>query len=79
MAPFYLNDEEMNGLLQKFHPESAELLAAIDRRISELAIWLPGWKENRVYIIHQPHLHIPPSLWCYDAADAHLFWVEKKA
>ncbi len=79
MAPFCLNDEDMNGLLQKFHPESAELLAAIDRRISELAIWLPGWKENRVYIIHQPHLHIPPSLWCYDAADAHLFWVEKKA
>ena len=79
MAPFCLNDAEMNGLLQNFNPKSAEMLAAIDKRIAELAIWLPGWKENRVYIIHHPHLSIPPSLWCYDAADAHLFWVEKKA
>ncbi len=77
MAPFGLNDKEINDLLQRFSPESAETLAAIDRRVYELAIWLPGWKENRVYLVHHHHLQVPQSIWCYDVADAHMFWLRK--
>lgn len=76
-APFALNDEHMNTLLQRFaRVHDAETLADIDHRVYELAIWLPGWKENRVRILHQPRLVIPPSTWCYDAADAHLMWIQ---
>lgn len=75
-APFCLDSREMNTALADFKQESsAAHLARIDRIIYEQAIWLPGWKENRVYLAHQPTLCIPPSPWCYDALDAHLFWV----
>ena len=37
-----------------------------------------GWKENRVYLAHQPRLRIIPSPWCFDALDAQLFWVADK-
>lgn len=75
MAPFCLNDPVMNALLQHFDATSALTLANIDKRVYELAIWLPGWKENRVFLIHQPRVVVPQSPWCYDAADAHTFWV----
>lgn len=69
-SPFSLNDPEMNNALQRGN------LAEIDRLVYELAAWLPGWKENRVYLAHQPRLRIVPSPWYFDALDAHLFWVE---
>ena len=71
-SPFSLNDPEMNNALQRGN------LAEIDRLVYELAVWLPGWKENRVFLAHQPRLRIIPSPWCFDALDAHLFWVEDK-
>ena len=77
MSPFALNDKELSNLLNHFNPESKDCLASIDKRLYELAVWLPGWKENRVYLIHQPRLQVPQSPWCYDAADAHLFWVQE--
>jgi hypothetical protein len=51
-------------------------IARIDTLVYQLAIWLPGWKENRVYLAHHPRLKIPPSTWCFDALDAHLFCVQ---
>ncbi len=71
-SPFSLDAPEMNDALQRGN------LAEIDRLVYELAVWLPGWKENRVYLAHQPRLRIVPSPWCFDALDAHLFWVADK-
>ena len=68
-APFALDLPEMNAALARGD------IAQIDRIVYEQAIWLPGWKENRVYLVHQPRLRVPPSPWCFDALDAHLFWV----
>ena len=66
----------MNAALADYrNTPSADNLARIDHLVHEHAIWLPGWKENRVYLIHHPSLRIPASPWCYDALDAHLFWV----
>lgn len=75
-APFALDSPAMNAALEAFEhsPDKKSALARIDQLVHELAIWLPGWKENRVYLIHQKHLHVPPSPWCFDAADAHMFW-----
>lgn len=79
-APFALDSPEMNEALARFEarPDAANL-SEIDRLVHELAIWLPGWKENRVYLVHQSHLHVPASPWCFDALDAHLFWVDASA
>ena len=75
-SPFGLDDAGMNAALARYEAQpSAENLAGIDQLVAGLAVWLPGWKENRVYLIHPPRLHIPPSPWCYEALDAHLFWV----
>ena len=71
-SPFSLDSPEMNDALQRGN------LAEIDRLVYELAVWLPGWKENRVYLAHQTRLRIVPSPWCFDALDAHLFWVADK-
>ena len=68
-SPFSLDSPDMNAALKRGK------LAEIDRLVYELAVWLPGWKENRVYLAHQPRLRIVPSPWCFDALDAHLFWV----
>lgn len=75
-SPFGLDDAGMNAALARYEAQpSAENLAGIDQLVAGLAVWLPGWKENRVYLIHHPRLHIPPSPWCYETLDAHLFWV----
>lgn len=77
-SPFGLDSPAMQSALVHYRTAPcAESLAAVDKAVYEEAIWLPGWKENRVYLMHQPRLQIPESLWCYDAADAHLFWVEE--
>ena len=79
-APFALNSPGMNEALARFDARPcAENLAEIDRLVHDLAIWLPGWKENRVYLVHHPRLRIPASPWCFDALDAHLFWVDSAA
>lgn len=75
-SPFNLTDERMSTLLEQMQCKPAHTLEQIDHRIYELAIWLPGWKENRVFLVYHPHLQIPPSPWCFDALDEHLFWVK---
>ena len=69
-SPFSFSSPDMNEALKQGD------LVSIDRLIYEQALWLPGWKENRVYLAHYPHLHVPPSPWCFDALDAHLFWIK---
>lgn len=71
-SPFALNSSEMNEAIARGD------LDRVDALVHELAIWLPGWKENRVYLVHHPRLRIPPSPWSYDALDEHLFWVDSK-
>ncbi len=74
-SPFALEDELMTTLLKQMQTRPERTLEQIDRRVYELAIWLPGWKENRVYLAHHKWLRVPPSPWCFDALDEHLFWV----
>lgn len=74
--PFALNHAVMNQALHQFSQSpTPAALAEIDRLVYELAIWLPGWKENRVYLAFQSHLCVPPVPWCFDALEAHTFWV----
>lgn len=81
-APFRLHDERMDALLAAYDaapPEGrAAALAAVDRRLAELAVWIPAWKENRLFLVHAPHVRFPqgyvPHL--HEAAEEHLYWVE---
>lgn len=81
-APFRLHDAEMDALLAAYEqaeaPDArAAALAAIDRRVAELGIWLPGWKENDIRAAHTPKLHFPraftPAL--YELTETHLYWI----
>lgn len=81
-APFRLHDARMDALLEVYDSaapaERAAALAAVDRRLAELAVWIPAWKENRLYLVHAPRLCFPrgytPHL--HEAAEEHLFWIE---
>lgn len=81
-APFRLRDARMDALLEVYAAappaECAAALAAVDSRLAELAVWIPAWKENRLYLGHPPRLRFPhgytPHL--HEAAEEHLFWIE---
>lgn len=81
-APFRLRDTRMEALLRAYatapSAERAAALAALDQRVAELAIWLPGWKENRLFVLHRPQIRFPraytPAL--YEAAEEHQYWIE---
>lgn len=81
-APFRLHDARMDALSEAYAAappaERAAALAAVDRRLAELAVWIPAWKENRLYLGHSPRLRFPrgytPHL--HEAAEEHLFWLE---
>ncbi len=87
-APFGVKDEAMNAALARYEQaadvaERAAALAEIDRRVCELALWLPGWKENRVRLAAWSHIRFPDAEGCrfstpapYDVMEAHLYWVE---
>ena len=81
-APFGLDDAEMDRALAaceaaRTEAELAAALAQVDLRVHELAIWLPGWREDTVYLTHHPHLHFPEQPgWYYDIMDNHCFWLE---
>ncbi len=77
-------DEALEKMQQAGDMESMrEATLAANRRIIELAIWLPGWKENRAYIASWRQLRFPevkgmsPSTPApYDVQEAHLFWMD---
>ena len=67
--------------------ESQAALAAAtlgaNLRIQQLAVWLPGWKENRGYIASWRRVRFPNTPDCrlstpapYGITEAHLYWVD---
>lgn len=77
-APFRLHDAELDALIAEYERTgTAPALAAVDRRVAELAVWLPGWQENRIYAAHVPKVHFPrhfvPAL--YELTETHLYWI----
>ncbi len=52
-------------------------------RIAELAIWVPGWKENTAYIASWRHVRFPAIPYCrfappspYEVLESHLYWID---
>ncbi len=88
-APFALRDAEMDAALAAYagagdEAARATALAACDRLVYERALWLPGWKENRVCLAAWKHVRFPDVPGCristpspYDVMEAHLYWVEE--
>lgn len=77
-APFRLHDAETDALIEAYERTGeAAALAALDRRVAELAVWLPGWQENRIYAAHAPRVRFPrgfvPAL--YELTETHLYWI----
>lgn len=83
-APFGLHHPEMDAALAgceraRTEQELAEALARVDRLVQELAVWLPGWREDRVYLAHRQRLHFSDQPgWHYDQLDNHTFWCEEE-
>lgn len=82
-APFRLHDAAMDAAVARYESalspaERAAALAAIDRRVAELDIWLPAQQENRLYLLHSPRVRLPKGVVPrrYEAAQEHLLWIE---
>jgi len=81
-------DEELDSAIEEMQSANTfqHLAAATKRanqRIYELALWLPGWKENRAYVASWRNIRFPNSPECqvstpmpYGLSEAHLFWVD---
>ncbi len=90
-APFALRDAAVDAAITAYEQAvddttRAAALAALDCRVQELALWLPGWKENRVYLAAWQHVRFPDVPACrfstpgsYEVMEAHLYWVEDDA
>ena len=81
-APFRLHDERVDSLIAAYEQAEgtearAAALAAVDARLSELSVWLPGWKENRIYAAHTPRLRFPRAFAPaqYELTETHLYWI----
>lgn len=79
-APFRLNSPEMDAAItaaeQATTPEQAAAACKrIDELIYHLAIWLPGWMENRANVAAWKHIQLPPEYaGTYDVAESHQLW-----
>lgn len=79
-APFLPDSPEMDAALAacagaRTLPELAQAIARVDALVYELALWLPAWAEDRVYLAHLRRICFPDSIsGYYDAADNHTFW-----
>lgn len=82
-APFCLQNPEMDDAIRRVEEsttpqQTAAACAEVDRLIFELAIWLPGWMENRVNIAVWPHVHLPEGGFStYDIAESHTLWIQE--
>lgn len=80
-APFCLADTQMDAAIKRCEQAReletlAKACAEVDKLIYDLAIWLPGWMENRVNIAHHPHVHFPQSSYTtYDLVESHTYWL----
>lgn len=73
--------EEMQSASTFHHLRDATKRA--NQRIYELAVWLPGWKENRAYVASWRNIRFPNTPDCqvstpmpYGLSEAHLFWID---
>lgn len=82
-APFALRDAHMDNALDtcataRDLPTLAAALARVDTLVHTLAIWLPAWREDKVYLAHRSRIHFPdPPGDHYDATDNHTYWCEE--
>lgn len=80
-APFCLADAHMDAAIERYEQatdidSAVQTCAEIDHLIYKLAIWLPGWMENRVNMAHWPHVHFPHGSYStYDLVESHTFWL----
>lgn len=87
-APFLLADARMDAAVAAMEQaagddERAAAMAEVDRLVAELAIWLPGHKENLVLLACRSHVRFPDCASCrfstpgpYEVAEAHLYWID---
>ncbi len=88
-APFALRSAGMDAALAAYDAAEddaarATALSGIDRLVYELALWLPGWKENRVRLAAWSRVRFPDVPECrfstpapYEVMEAHLYWVDE--
>ncbi len=86
-----LDDANMDEHIDAMHDakttdELAKATLKVNQRLAALAVWLPGWKENRCYVASWRHIRFPDTTYCqfstprpYDVQEAHLFWVDEEA
>lgn len=86
-SPFALSDPPLTHAIcavenAATEQELAAACRAVDARIRDLAIWLPGWKENLILLAHRKRLRFPDTPACrftpprpYEVMDGHLYWV----
>ncbi len=87
-APFALADPAMDAAIAAYdgaedEAARAAALAEVDRLVYANALWLPGWKENRVQLAAWAHVRFPDVPGCRfstpgpcEVMEAHLYWVE---
>lgn len=87
-APFLLADARMDAAVAAMEQagsdaERAAAMAEVDRLVAELAVWLPGHKENLVLLACRSHVRFPDCDSCrfstpgpYEVAEAHLYWID---
>lgn len=87
---FAVADAELDAALdaEREAPDEAALKKALHRaqkRIHELGIWIPGWREPYTYIACWRWIRWPesPTRFCspriYNPLESHLYWVDDKA
>lgn len=86
---FAVADTELDATLdaERNAPDGAALKKALHRaqkRIHELCVWIPGWREPYTYVACWRWIRWPesPTRFCspriYNPLESHLYWVDEK-
>lgn len=81
-APFGLRNKEMDAAIEDGEAaedwgELASSVARVDALVHDLSVWLPGWKENHVYLAAWRHVRFPQQAGdAYEVLDAHTYWLD---
>lgn len=86
---FAVADTELDAALdaERNAPDGAALKKALHRaqkRIHELCVWIPGWREPYTYVACWRWIRWPesPTRFCspriYNPLESHLYWVDEK-
>jgi hypothetical protein len=86
---FAVADTELDAALdaERNAPDGAALKKALQRaqkRIHELCVWIPGWREPYTYVACWRWIRWPesPTRFCspriYNPLESHLYWVDRK-